>query len=129
MHNKFSICFVWVSPSTYCAKYILAIESFDLYTTFQFFLIASFDTFIDPNMGLHFEKALSHKIFTDIIRAVYPSICHFKFCDRVFGQSRNFYENKMIKLDPAKSGLESGAWIDEYDYQNRKKKALYTNEK
>ena len=35
-----------------------------------------------------------------------------------------FYENTMILWhlsDPAKSGLESGAWIDAYDYQNRQK--------
>ena len=27
-----------------------------------------------------------------------------------------------ILSDPAKSGLEGGAWIDEYDYQNKDKK-------
>ena len=41
----------------------------------------------------------------------------------MFAQSRNFYENNMILRfvlsDPAKSGFESGAWIDGYDYQNR----------
>ena len=40
----------------------------------------------------------------------------------MFAQSRNFYENNMILRfilsDPAKSGLESSAWIDGYDYQN-----------
>ena len=44
------------------------------------------------------------------------------FFDRMFAQSRNFYDNNMILRfilsDPAKSGLESGAWIDGYDYQN-----------
>ena len=42
--------------------------------------------------------------------------------DRLFAQSRNFYENNMILRfilsDPAKSSLESSAWIDGYDYQN-----------
>ena len=27
----------------------------------------------------------------------------------------------MVLSDPAKSGLESGAWIDGYDYQNKDK--------
>ena len=43
--------------------------------------------------------------------------------DRMFAQSRNFYENIMISRfvlsDPAKSGLESSAWVDGYDYQNK----------
>ena len=30
----------------------------------------------------------------------------------------------MVLSDPAKSGLESGAWVDEYDYQNRTKTLL-----
>ena len=45
------------------------------------------------------------------------------FLDRMFAQSRNFYENNMILRfvlsDPAKSSLESSAWIDGYDYQNK----------
>ena len=44
------------------------------------------------------------------------------FLDRMFAQSRNFYKNNMILRfvlsDPAKSSLESSAWIDGYDYQN-----------
>ena len=44
------------------------------------------------------------------------------FFDRMFAQSRNFYENNMILRfvlsDPAKSNLESSAGIDGYDYQN-----------
>ena len=44
------------------------------------------------------------------------------FLDRLFAQSRNFYENNMILRfvlsDPAKSSLESSAWIGGYDYQN-----------
>ena len=42
--------------------------------------------------------------------------------DRLFAQSRNFHEINMILRfilsDPAKSSLESSAWIDGYDYQN-----------
>ena len=45
------------------------------------------------------------------------------FLDRIFAQSRNFYENNMILRfvlsDPAKSSLESSAWIDGYGYQNK----------
>ena len=45
------------------------------------------------------------------------------FFDRMFAQSRNFYENIMtlrfVLSDPAKSSLESGAWIEGYDYQNK----------
>ena len=41
----------------------------------------------------------------------------------MFDQSRNFYENNMILRfvlsDPAKSSLESSAWIDRYDYQSK----------
>ena len=31
---------------------------------------------------------------------------------------------RIILSDPAKSGLEGGAWIDGYDYQNKKKLPL-----
>ena len=45
------------------------------------------------------------------------------FLDRMFAQSRNFYENNMILRfvlsDPAKISLESSAWIDGNDYQNK----------
>ena len=55
------------------------------------------------------------------------------FLDRMFAQSRNFYENNMILRfvlsDPAKSSLESSAWIDGYDYQNNDKKKHYHYEK
>ena len=41
----------------------------------------------------------------------------------MFGQSRNFYENNMILRfvlsDPAKNSLESSAWINGYNYQNK----------
>ena len=29
---------------------------------------------------------------------------------------------RVLLSDPAKSGLEGGAWIDGYDYQNKDKK-------
>ena len=35
----------------------------------------------------------------------------------------------MVSLDSALIGLESGAWIDGCDYQNKEKKALYRYEK
>ena len=45
------------------------------------------------------------------------------FLDRMFAQSRNFFDNNMILRfvlsDPAESSLESSAWIDGYDYQNK----------
>ena len=48
--------------------------------------------------------------------------------DRMFAQSRNFYENNMILRfvlsDPAKSSLESSAWIYGYDYQNKDTKNI-----
>ena len=44
------------------------------------------------------------------------------FLDRMFAQSSNFNKNNIILRfvlsDPAKSSLESSAWIDGYDYQN-----------
>ena len=52
---------------------------------------------------------------------------HFILFDRMFSQSSNFYENNMILYllsDPAKSGLESSAWVDGYDYQNKDKTLL-----
>ena len=38
---------------------------------------------------------------------------------------------RMILSDPAKSGLEGGAWIDGYDliYQNKDKNIIITNNK
>ena len=52
-----------------------------------------------------------------------PTEFFFQALDgQLFAQSRNFYENNMILRfvlsDPAKSRLESSAWIDGYDYQN-----------
>ena len=39
--------------------------------------------------------------------------------DRVFSQSTNY--DIMVLSDLAKGGLESGVWIDEYNYQNKDK--------
>ena len=36
---------------------------------------------------------------------------------------------RTILSDPAKSGLEGGAWIDEYDYQNKDKNITITKNK
>ena len=40
--------------------------------------------------------------------------------DRVFSKSRHY--DIMVLSDLAKGGLESGVWIDEYNYQNKDKK-------
>ena len=62
---------------------------------------------------MYFEQARCHRVFGDIVRSAYP--CTSLFLDRMFAQNRNFYENNMILSfvlsDPAKSSLESGAWI------------------
>ena len=63
------------------------------------------------------------------VRAVYPGIRHFKFCDRVFAQSRMFYEKSMAPLDPHESGLQCGKLINGYNYQNKENKAHYRHEK
>ena len=39
--------------------------------------------------------------------------------DRVFSKSRNY--DIMLLSDLDKGGLESGVWIDEYNYQNKDK--------
>ena len=44
------------------------------------------------------------------------------FLDKVFSQSRNY--DIMILSDLAKGGLESGVWIDEYNYQNKDKNSI-----
>ena len=72
---------------------------------------------------MYFEQARCHRVFGDIVRSAYPGIYHFIIFDRMFARSRNFYENNMILRfvlsDPAKSGLESSAWIDGCDDQNK----------
>ena len=44
----------------------------------------------------------------------------FHLLDRVFSQSRNY--DIMVFTDLAKVVLESGVWIDEYNYLNKDKK-------
>ena len=55
------------------------------------------------------------------------------FLDRMFAQSRNFYENDMILRFvlsyPAKSSLESSVWVVGYDYQNKDTHKHYHYEK
>ena len=62
---------------------------------------------------MYFEQARCHRVFGDIVRSAYPGT--WLFLDRMFAQNRNFYENNMILSfvlsDPAKSSLESSAWI------------------
>ena len=51
----------------------------------------------------------------------------------MFAKSRNFYENNIILRfvlsDPGKSSLESSAWVDGYDYQNKDTQKHYHYEK
>ena len=49
-----------------------------------------------------------------------PWHLYLHLLDRVFSQSRNY--DIMVLSDLAKGGLESGVWIDQYDYQNKNKK-------
>ena len=37
-------------------------------------------------------------------------LCHFKFCDRVFTQSTDFYDDIPVSLVPDKYGLENGVF-------------------
>ena len=56
--------------------------------------------------------------FTVLSSVQYTLAFITSFFDRMLFQSRNFCENNtciMVISDPAKSGLESGAWIDEYN--------------
>ena len=36
---------------------------------------------------------------------------HFKFCDRVFTQSMDFYDDILVSLVPDKCGLENGVLL------------------
>ena len=38
---------------------------------------------------------------------------HFKFCDRVFTQSTDFYDDILVSLVPDKYGLENGVLLSE----------------
>ena len=42
--------------------------------------------------------------------------------DKVFPQSRKY--DSMVLSDLAKDDLESGVWIDEYNYQNKDKNSI-----
>ena len=50
------------------------------------------------------------------------AIVNSNFCARILAKRRNFYENN---IDLAKSGLESGARIDKYVYQNKEEIVHY----
>ena len=60
-----------------------------------------------------------HNVFSYIVRSVFPGIY---LLNRVFSQGR-YYDN-MVLSGLAKGGLESGVWIDEYNYQNKDKKNI-----
>ena len=76
--------------------------------------------------GMYFEQALCHRVWViPFIHFTLAFITLLSF-DRMFSESMNFYENNMILRfilsDPAKSGLESGAWIDGHDIQKMHEK-------
>ena len=77
--------------------------------------------------GMYFEQTLCHRVWViPFIHYTLAFITLLSF-DRMFAESMNFYENNMILIrfilsDPAKSGLESGAWIDGHDIQKRQDK-------
>ena len=56
----------------------------------------------------------NHNVFSYMVHSVLPGSI------RVFSQSRNY--DIMALSDLAKDDLESGVWIDEYDYENKDKK-------
>ena len=72
--------------------------------------------------GFFFEQTLCHKISSETVRTVCPGIRHFIFCDRVFAQSRKFYENSMESLDLGESWLACGYVYNGCDYQNTRTK-------
>ena len=82
--------------------------------------------------GLYFDQTLCHKVFSDIVRSVYPVIHHFIF-EEMFSKSRNFYESKMIlryyQIWPKVIWKVHGAWIDGYDSQNKDKNITITKNK
>ena len=71
---------------------------------------------------MYFDQILCHKVFSDIVRSVYPGIYHFIF-EGMFSQSRTFYENTMIlwyyQIRPKVVWKVHGAWIDGYDSQDK----------
>ena len=58
----------------------------------------------------------NHNVFSYIVPSVYPGIY---LLDRVFFQSRKY--DIIVLSDLARCGLQSGVWIDEYNYQNKDK--------
>ena len=76
---------------------------------------------------LYIEQTLCHKGFSDIVHSVYPGMYLFMFLTECFPKDfLGEYNDIMVLSDLAKSGLESGAWIDGYNNQNKdtKKKPL-----
>ena len=65
-----------------------------------------------------------HNVSSYIVCSVYPGIYEsLHLLDRLFSQGRD-YDN-MVLSDLAKGGLQSGVWIDEYNWQNKDKKLHY----
>ena len=58
----------------------------------------------------------NHNVFSYIVRSVYSGIYLFIFWTVCFPKV-----GTMILSDLAIGGLQSGIWIDEYDYQNKDK--------
>ena len=81
---------------------------------------------------MNFDQTLCHKVFSDIVRSVYPAI-HRSFFEEMFSQSRNFYENGMIlwyyQIWPKVVWKVHGAWIDGYKSQNKDKNITITKNK
>ena len=69
---------------------------------------------------LYFEETFCHKAFSDINHSIYPGIYLFIVLTECLPKVGTFM--RILSSNPAKSGLEGGAWIDGYDYQNNDKK-------
>ena len=81
---------------------------------------------------LYFDQTLCYKVFSDIVRSVYPVIYHFIFRRNIFPK-QEFYENNMIlwyyQIRPKVVWKLHGVWIDGYDSQNKDKNITITKNK
>ena len=73
--------------------------------------------------GLYFEQTFCQKVFSDITHSIYPGIHLFIVLTECLPKAGTFM--RIILSDPAKNGLEGGAWIDGYDYQNKVKNFFF----
>ena len=76
---------------------------------------------------MYFEQTFGHKVFSDINHSVYPGIYLYIVLTECLPKLGTFM--RIILSDPAKSGLEDGAWIDGYDYQSKDKNITITKNK